>query len=83
MNSAEYFGLRLGIFIAAAGISVIGIAYVIIALQMNSQIPNSSMWPKLYETAFAIGWVLMAIGVLAVGVNIPKKTKEPETRGET
>lgn len=80
VNSSERFWMRLGILIVAGGLGVIGLAYVVIALQINSGIPNSPIWPKLYETAFAIGWILMAVGVTAFGLNFKKSKDEAKQR---
>ncbi|MCL5076641.1 MAG: hypothetical protein M1288_00735 [Actinobacteria bacterium] len=66
---AEHAGVRTGVLIIAAGWGVIAIAYVILALQAASHTPNRPIWSVLYETAWAVGWVLAAIGAVTVGLN--------------
>ena len=62
-------GVRAGVLIIASGWSVIAVAYIILALQAASHTPNRPIWSVLYETAWAIGWVLVAIGTVAVALS--------------
>lgn len=72
-------GARIGIFIIACGLAVVAIAYVILALQVASHTPNLPFWSVLYETAWAIGWLLAAIGTATVALSLQTTTVSSST----
>lgn len=79
---ADHAGIRTGVFIIAAGWGIIAIAYVVLALQSASHTPNRPIWSVLYETAWALGWVLAAIGTVAVGLSFKTRSNYNSDRAE-
>ncbi len=75
-------GIRTGVLIIAAGWGIIAIAYVVLALQAASHTPNRPIWSVLYETAWAVGWVLAAIGTVAVGLSFKTRGNYNSERAE-
>lgn len=67
-------GFKVGMFIISFGLSIIALAYIVLALQAASQTPNTPLWAVLYETAWAVGWMFTAIGVLGIAVSLKKAT---------
>lgn len=76
-------GIRIGMLIIASGLGLNAFAYVILALQAASHIPNSAVWAQLYETAWAVGWLLAAIGTVGVALSFKINTDNCQCEEDT
>lgn len=67
-------GFKVGMFIISFGLSIIALAYIILALEAARRVPGTALMAVLYETAWALGWMSAAIGTLVIALSLKKVT---------
>lgn len=66
-RTSKYLWFRIGLASLASGFAIIGVAYLILAIRVAQPLPTGNSWFVFAYTAWAVGWLLSALGVLTAG----------------